>query len=78
MDRMKASAALLTLALALPVAGCGNFEPAVRPYERSLLEDPIMDRDRDPASSRYVRHVRECGEGARGGTGEALTSRSCF
>lgn len=75
---MKPLAALLALALSLPLAGCGGFEPAVRPYERSLLTDPIMDRGRDPVASGYLRHVHECGEGARGGTGEALTSRSCY
>jgi hypothetical protein len=75
---MKTLASLLILALALPAAGCGSFEPAVRPYERALLDDPVMDRDRDPVSSGYMRHVYECGEGARGGTGEALTSRSCY
>ena len=66
------------LALALMAGGCSGLEPAVRPYERSLLNDPIMDRDRDAVSSIHMRHVQECGEGARGATGGALTSRSCF
>lgn len=74
---MKPIAALLIVALALPAAGCGGFEPAVKPYERSLLNDPIMDRDRDPVSSRHMRRVYECGEGARGGSGHPLSSRSC-
>ena len=75
---MKPSAALLILALALPAAGCGSLEPAVRPYERSLLDDPIMAPDRDPVSSNFERRVHECSEGARGGSGHVLTSRSCY
>jgi len=75
---MKPLAGLLILALALPSAGCGGLEPSVKPYERSLLNDPIMDRDRDPVSSGYMRRVYECGEGARGGTGDAPASRSCY
>ncbi len=54
------------------------MEPAVRPYERSLLNDPIMDPDRNAEAAAYMRHVQECGEGARGGSGGALTSRSCY
>jgi hypothetical protein len=61
---------ILLLALALPATGCGRLEPSVRPYERGLLVDPIMHRDRDPISSSYIRHVNESGEGARGATGD--------
>jgi hypothetical protein len=68
---MKLLAAILILVLALPATGCSGFEPAVRPYERSMLNDPIMDRDRDPISSSHMRRIQECGEGARGGTGNA-------
>ena len=75
---MKPIAALLIVAVSLQAAGCGGFEPAVKPYERSLLDDPIMDRDRDPVSSRYIRRVYECGEGARGGSGDAPAHRSCY
>jgi len=74
---MKSLAAILILALALPAAGCGRLEPAVKPYERSLLNDPIMDPGRDPASSGFMRRVHECGEGARGGAGGAPTRGSC-
>lgn len=72
--RALAAGALL---LALSATGCAGLEPAVKPYERSLLNDPIMDRDRDTVSSRYMRHIQECGEGARGGSGNPLTNRSC-
>ena len=74
---MKSLAALLILVLALPTAGCGGLEPAVKPYDRSLLNDPIMDRDRDPISSQHLRRIQECGEGARGGTGHAPVGGAC-
>lgn len=74
---MKPVAVLLVLAMALPAAGCSGLEPAVKPYERSLLEDPIMDRDRDLVSSGYIQRVYECGEGARGGTGDGRAGSRC-
>jgi hypothetical protein len=76
-DRMKLLLPLLMVVLALPATGCSGLEPAVRPYERSLLEDPVMDPDRAPAAAAYMRRVHECGEGARGATGGPLASRSC-
>jgi len=76
--RIKLLTAPAVLLLVLAAAGCSGTEPAVRPYERSLLNDPIMDPDRNPAAATYMRHVQECGEGARGGSGGALTSRSCY
>jgi len=75
---MKPLAALLFLALVLPASGCGRLEPAVRPYERSQLNDPVMDPERDPVAANYMRRVLACGEGARGGNGQALPSRSCY
>jgi hypothetical protein len=66
---MRRPLAALLIVLALAAAGCGRVEPWVKPYERGQLEDPIMDRDRDPVSSSYIRHVYETREGARGGAG---------
>ena len=51
------------------LAGCGNIEPWVKPYERDRLADPIMALDDDPVSSAYLQHVYEAREGARGGEG---------
>jgi hypothetical protein len=61
------AAAIGTLLLAL--AGCGNIEPWVKPYERQALADPIMSFDANPVSSAYIDHVYEAREGARGALG---------
>ena len=61
---------LFSLALAaLVLAGCGNIEPWVKPYERQALADPIMSFDANPVSSSYIDHVHDAREGARGATG---------
>lgn len=54
---------LLTAALLL-ISACAT--PWVKPYERANLADPIMNFDRDPVSTRYMAHVYEAREGARG------------
>jgi hypothetical protein len=74
---MKRLCAGLLVVLTLPTAGCGQLEPWVKPYERQHLADPIMDWDRDPVSSSYVRHVYESREGARGGMGGAGGGCGC-
>jgi hypothetical protein len=61
------AAAIGTLLFAL--AGCGNIEPWVKPYERQALADPIMSFDANPVSSAYIDHVYEAREGARGALG---------
>ncbi len=68
---------MLVLALAAGVAGCSNFEPWVKPYERDRLADPIMALDMDPVSSSYIMHVYEAREGARGGEGAAGGGCGC-
>jgi hypothetical protein len=69
---------LFSLALAaLVLAGCGNIEPWVKPYERDHLADPIMSFDRDPVSTSYTDHVREAREGARGATGASGGGCGC-
>ena len=59
---------LLLLPL-LALAGCGHLEPWVQPYERNLLAEPVMSFDRDPAATRYMHHVYQAREGARGAEG---------
>jgi len=59
------------------LAGCSNFEPWVKPYERDRLADPIMFLDTDPVSSAYIYHVYEAREGARGGEGTAGGGCGC-
>jgi len=50
------------LLLLLTVTGCAG----VKPYEREMLADPLMSFSRDPISERYIQHVYEVREGARG------------
>lgn len=69
--------AFLTVLMALVLGGCGRMEPWVKPYERELLADPVMDWDRDPVSSSYLRHVYESREGARGAAGGAGGGCGC-
>jgi hypothetical protein len=68
---------LLVLAVLVGTAGCSNFEPWVKPYERDRLADPIMALDMDPVSSSYLMHVYEAREGARGGEGAAGGGCGC-
>ena len=52
-------------------------KPWVKPYERSLLADPIMRFDRDPIASAYLHHVYESREGARGALGSGGGGCGC-
>ena len=47
------------------LGGCAT-EPWVKPYEREWLADPIMSFSRDPISDKYLQHVYEVREAARG------------
>jgi len=73
----KGATVLLAVLAFLALSGCGRVEPWVKPYERELLADPVMDWDRDPVSSSYLRHVYESREGARGGAGGAGGGCGC-
>jgi hypothetical protein len=67
--RLPRAAALAALvALAQLLAGC-NIQPWVKPYERELLADPLMNSSRDPFSDTYLEHVNQVREAARGATG---------
>ena len=68
---------LLIVAVLAGTAGCSDFEPWVKPYERDRLADPIMALDTDPVSSAYIQHVYEAREGARGGEGAAGGGCGC-
>jgi hypothetical protein len=69
---------LFSLALAaLVLAGCGNIEPWVKPYERQALADPIMSFDANPVSSAYIDHVFDAREGARGANGASGGGCGC-
>ncbi|BFM17726.1 hypothetical protein R50073_39090 [Maricurvus nonylphenolicus] len=59
------------------LSGCSNFSPWVKPYERQNLADPIMSFERDPVSTRYMNHVYEAREAARGAEGSAGGGCGC-
>ncbi|AMX03720.1 DUF4266 domain-containing protein [Microbulbifer thermotolerans] len=60
--------ALILLCSALLISGC-SVTPWVAPYERHYLADPIMGFERDPVAARYMNHVYEARESARGAEG---------
>lgn len=62
--------------VALSISGC-SIKPWVKPYERGLLADPIMALDRDPVSTKYLQHVYEAREAARGAEGSAGGGCGC-
>lgn len=63
--------------LVLAASGCSSFKPWVKPYERGQLADPIMAFDRDPVSTKYLMHVYDAREGARGAEGGAGGGCGC-
>lgn len=70
----------LGLAAALAGSGCSSIaaiEPWVKPWERGNLADPIASFDRDPIATRYMMHVYESREAARGAEGSAGGGCGC-
>ncbi len=63
------SALLLTLALASCVT--------VRPQDRAVLADPVMQFEGDPQQAAAVRHAIENREGSMGGAGVAGGGCGC-
>jgi hypothetical protein len=68
---------LMIVGALFTLAGCGNIEPWVKPYEREALADPIMSFESDPVSTAYTHHVFEAREGARGALGSAGGGCGC-
>lgn len=58
-------------------SGCSSLQPWVKPYERGQLADPIMAFDRDPIATKYLMHVYEAREAARGAEGGAGGGCGC-
>lgn len=67
---------LCLVLLAVAASGC-SIKPWVKPYERNNLADPIMAFDRDPVSARYLNHVYDAREAARGADGSAGGGCGC-
>ena len=72
----RAAAVTLAALLLLLTQGC-SITPWVKPYERQNLSDPIMAFDRDPVSVRYMNHVYEAREAARGAEGSSGGGCGC-
>jgi uncharacterized protein DUF4266 len=55
----------IVLVIVTLLSGCAT-EPWVKPYEREWLADPLMSFSRDPLSDKYMQHVYDVREAARG------------
>ncbi|MCD9457775.1 DUF4266 domain-containing protein [Marinibactrum halimedae] len=53
----------------IAASGCSPIKPWVKPYERQNLADPIMSFERDQVSAKYLHHVYDTREAARGAEG---------
>ncbi len=73
---MKSARHLIFTLMALAICGC-SIQPWVKPYERDNLADPIMAFDRDPVATRYMNHVYDAREAARGADGSAGGGCGC-
>jgi hypothetical protein len=59
--------------IAFALAGCVT----VKPQQRAVLADPIMQFEGDPHASAQLRHALENREGAYGGSGVAAGGCGC-
>jgi len=59
------------------LSACSSIEPWVKPHERDVLSSTIMAFERDPISTRYMNHVYESREAARGAEGSAGGGCGC-
>jgi len=64
---------ILLLVLALPLASCVT----VKPQQRAVLADPIMQFEGDPHQSAQLRHAIDNREGSFGGSGVAGGGCGC-
>jgi len=68
---------LLLVLSSLFISACSRIEPWVKPHERDVLSSSIMAFERDPVSTRYMNHVYESREAARGAEGSAGGGCGC-
>jgi uncharacterized lipoprotein len=68
---------LLTTVALLSACSSWKPEPWVKAHERELLSSPIMSLERDPISTKYINHVYEAREAARGAEGSAGGGCGC-
>ncbi len=67
----------LTIIFAITVLPSCAIKPWVQSYERGILADPIMAFEQHPASTRFINHVYEAREAARGAEGSAGGGCGC-
>lgn len=65
--------ALAIVFFSVAVAGCST----VKPQQRSVLADPIMQFEGDPQASAQLRHAIDNREGSYGGAGVAGGGCGC-
>jgi len=68
---------VVALASVMTLASCVHVQPWVRAHERGILADPIMALEGDAASTRYINHVYDARESARGAEGSAGGGCGC-
>jgi hypothetical protein len=68
---------LVLLAAVLGGAGCAASKWTVKPHQRELLADPIMQLDADAQERSAEEHVLANREGAIGGTGTSGGGCGC-
>lgn len=68
---------LVLLALLTSAAGCASTKWTVKPHQRELLADRIMQLDGDAAETADEAHVLSNREGAIGGTGTSGGGCGC-
>ena len=70
---MKIHTAIVTIPLFAAAAGCVT----VKPQQRAVLADPIMQFEGDPQASAQLRHAIDNREGSYGGGGVAGGGCGC-
>lgn len=69
---------IIILALAIAAtAACSPLKPWVKAHEREILSSEIMSFERDAISTKYINHVYEAREAARGAEGSAGGGCGC-
>jgi len=74
---LKGAKIVALLSIILASSGCSWWKPWVKPYERGILAEPVMAFESHPVSAKFLLHVYEAREGARGADGSAGGGCGC-